>query len=118
MKKKQPKNVKSRTIQVQINFCCKKKEEGPVNSENDSELKKHKLISFNVQKFLFLEIIFEVSTSNKINCFQRKSINMLSYASRFNGKTAMTTLIHQDDLAKKSDDYENNNKYRQKQKTQ
>ena len=56
-------------------------------------------MSFNVQIF-FQETVFEVSTAINFNCFQRKSINMLSYASMLNRKTAMTILIHQDDIAK------------------
>ena len=51
-------------------------------------------------KKFFQEIIFEVSTALKFNSFPRKSINILKYASKLNGKTAMTTLIHKDDIAK------------------
>ena len=50
-------------------------------------------------KKFFQEIIFEVSTAIKFNCFQRKSINKLSYASMLNGKTPMTSFFHQDDIA-------------------
>ena len=36
----------------------------------------------------------------KLTINQRKPINMQSYAPMLNAKTAMTTLFHQDDMAK------------------